>query len=336
MLSRLRGERVLVTGGAGFIGRHVVCQLLLGGAQVAVMDDFSTGSRAGCDRARGLGLADDAIWECDVRSELATSLIAAWRPTSVVHLAAQTSLPDSTRFPALDADINVVGTTRLLEAAALSSVRRFVLAASCAIYGQVTPEQLPVDEQTPPVPSSPYGISKAASVSYANWFGVHHGISTVALALGNVYGPGQRGGGVINRFIARLERGAAPVVHGDGSQSRDFVYVDDVADAFCRATVSDCRGLVNIGTGIETTVRDVLAQVQQAMGVVALQPSAVDPRPGDIHRLVLSPDTAGSQLGWQPTTPLKSGIVRMLAERHESNALVGGEAVAAPGAVYPR
>jgi UDP-glucose 4-epimerase len=291
----------------------VVTRLLAAGAEVAVMDDFSRGTIDNLASAVSAGLDDGTIWKSDVKSDRAAALIEAWRPTVIVHLAAQASLPESIRSPSRDADANITGTTRLLEAAAHSSVRRVVYAASSAVYGRVSADQLPIDEFTPIAPCSPYGLSKATALAYLDWFGVHYGISTIALALGNVYGPGQgNSGGVIGRFIAALQGGHRPTIYGDGTQTRDFVYVGDIADAFCRASFMTCGGLINVGTGIETSIRHTLDLVADVVGI-RNEPIHVEPIPGEPHRFVLAPNGAWAQLGWTAGTPLIAGIRTMAA-----------------------
>jgi UDP-glucose 4-epimerase len=259
----LAGQRVVVTGGAGFIGSHVVDRLLARGASVAVIDDLSTGRLDNLATAFRHGLAETDVHLCDIRSADCAVSIRRCRPDLVVHLAAQVSVSAANRSPLIDCDVNIRGTVNVLDAAVKAGARQLVYAASCAIYGRVAPDQLPVTEQAPVAPVSPYGLSKAAALHYLGWFSHQRALPFTALALGNVYGPRQSGRecGVIAHMIADIARGAAPVVSGDGAQTRDFVHVRDVAAAVEAACTCDAGGLVNIASGAATTINDVLRLV---------------------------------------------------------------------------
>jgi UDP-glucose 4-epimerase len=295
--------RILVTGGAGFIGSHVVECLLDRGHTVSVADDLSAG------RAENLpaGVTLHRLSICDDDPGDALAGIHA-----VVHAAAQTSVAASVQDPDHDAAINVLGTVRLLTAAARAGVRRFLFISSAAVYGTDCP--LPAIESAPLAPASPYGLSKLAGEHYVRLLSGLTGMEWVILRLANVYGPRQsaRGeAGVIARWCAALAEGDPPVLHGDGSQTRDFVYVTDVARAVALALETpDAAGrCLNIGTGRETSLRLVL---QHLLGPGA-QPRTGPPRPGDIARSVLDTRAVRAALGWEPEMPLETGLAATAA-----------------------
>jgi UDP-glucose 4-epimerase len=231
---QIPGLRVLVTGGSGFIGTRVAGELCRAGAQVMSVDRRPPpqGFPASCQAET-----------CDIRAPRLAALAAAFGPHVVVHLAAHVSVPESARRPAADADVNVRGTVTVAEAAAAAGAELLVFAASCAIYGP--PARLPVGEDHPLAPLTPYGLSKAAALGYAEWFARHRRLPATSLILGNVYGPARpaRGkGGVISQFLAAAADQRAPVLHGDGRATRDFVHLDDVADAVLRACAAPPPG----------------------------------------------------------------------------------------------
>lgn len=317
------GTRVAVTGGAGFIGSQVVARLLRIGSRVQVIDDLSTGRVGQLREALTLGLSENDIRVVDVRSPDCAAAIAEWRPDVVVHLAAQASLPAALRSPLLDADINIRGTVNVLEACTRTDVGLVVFAASAAIYGQVPPERLPVTEQTPIAPTSPYGLSKATALRYLDLFERHHDLSYAALAIGNVYGPRQIGAnsGVIPRVAAEVVRGAPPRVSGDGRQTRDFVYVTDVAEAVVAACTGRGRGLINISSGQEASVVEVFDTVCALAGT-RMAPRFVPAVPGDARRMVMDISRARTMLDWQPTVPLIDGIAEVVRDAQTPHAEV--------------
>jgi UDP-glucose 4-epimerase len=300
------GLRVLVTGGSGFIGSRVAGELCQAGAQVLSVDR----------RPPPHGFPPSCRAEaCDIRAARLAVLTAAFAPHVVVHLAAHVSVPESARRPAADADVNVRGTVTVAEAAAAAGAELLVFAASCAIYGP--PARLPVGEDHPLAPVTPYGLSKAAALGYAEWFARHRGLPVTSLILGNVYGPARRArgkGGVISQFLAAAAGQRAPVLHGDGRATRDFVHVDDVADAVLRACAAPPAGRVNVGSGAETSIAEVQAMVSEAAGQ-AIPPTRGDARPGDIQRMCLRIDRAAALLGWSPRTSLADGIAALIPAR---------------------
>lgn len=305
----LAGQRILVTGGAGFIGSRLVTQLVADGAEVAVIDDLSAGNLGNLNQAFFLGMDPVRVWRHDIRSAEAVGRIAFWRPSVLVHLAGQVSLRQAIQMPVQDAAINVGGTVNLLVAAADTGVTRVVFAASSAVYGQVKPERLPIGEDQPFAPTTPYGLSKVTALGYLEWFRRHRDLPYVALALANVYGPGQTTteSGVVARFVTAVRLGREPVIFGDGAQTRDFVHVDDVVDAIVRACSCGGNGLINVGSGAETSVRQVLDLVAAAAGATP-RPKYVDAIVGEPRRLSLAVGKAREILSWAPTIALAEGI----------------------------
>ncbi|WP_194835947.1 NAD-dependent epimerase/dehydratase family protein [Nocardia sp. XZ_19_369] len=321
---RLPGAtRVAVTGGAGFIGSRVVARLLRTGSRVQVIDDLSTGNIGQLREAMALGLSDSDIHVADVRSRDCTAVIAEWHPDVVVHLAAQASLPAALRSPLVDADINIRGSVNVLEACTRADVGLVVFAASAAIYGQVRPDCLPVTEQTPITPSSPYGLSKATALRYLDLFERHRGLAYVALAIGNVYGPRQIGAnsGVIPRIATAVVQGRPPHISGDGQQTRDFVYVTDVAEAVVSACTGRGRGLINISSGQEASIKEVFDAVCTVAGT-AMAPRFVPAVPGDARRMVMEISRARTVLDWQPKVGLADGIAAVVRDAQTPRAEV--------------
>jgi UDP-glucose 4-epimerase len=291
--------RILVTGGAGFIGSHVVEALHDDGHEVTVVDDLSSGRRGNLRPGVVLHQADV------VDAETIQAVIASAQPEAVVHLAAQIGVRRSVEDPAHDVMINVAGTATVLEAARAAGARRFVLASTGGgLYGEA--KTLPTPEDAPIAPMSPYGTSKAAAETYLELYERLHGLSTVSLRMANVYGPRQNPlgeGGVVARFCAASSEGRSVSVYGDGRQTRDLVYVGDVAAAFALAVESDARGGLNIGTGEETSV----LELAELLGVeTKLAPA----RLGEVRRSCLACSRAGEALGWHAATPLREGLAR--------------------------
>jgi UDP-glucose 4-epimerase len=305
--------KVLVTGGAGFIGSHVVHGLSADGHRVTVLDNLSTG-RAGHVPAPA------RLIVADLRSRRLDAAVDEVAPDAVVHLAAQTSVGRSVTDPGHDAAVNVLGTVALLEACRRARVRRLVYTSTGgAAYGDA--DLVPTPEPHPARPASPYGVSKVAGELYlAAWAGLTGG-APLALRLANVYGPRQDPhgeAGVVAIFTARLLAGEVCIVNGDGEQTRDFVYVEDVADAVSRALGRpEATGVVNIGTGIATSVNALYRRLAAACGV-ARAPRHGPARPGEQRTSVLDPGRAKTLLGWAPTTPLDDGLHRTVAYFRES------------------
>ena len=300
--------RTLLTGGAGFIGSHVVDRLLAAGHAVDVVDNLSTGRRAQVNPAARLHV-------CDIRSRALDDAFAAARPEAVVHAAAQTAVGRSVADPLFDASVNVLGTLAILEAARRARVGRAVFTSSGgAGYGDT--DVLPTPEEHPTRPASPYGVAKVAGELYLDcWAGLTGG-RALALRLANVYGPRQdpRGeAGVVAIFAARLVAGQECVVNGDGEQTRDYVYVEDVADAVARGMAyPDVSGVLNIGTGVATSVNELHRRLGRIAGV-ARAPRHGPARPGEQRRSVLDATRAKAQLGWTAATPLDEGLQRTIA-----------------------
>ncbi len=297
--------RALVTGGAGFIGSHLVDALLAHGAGVAVIDDLSSGRRDRVPEAATLHVADVAD-----AGAIAT-VCAEERPDVVFHLAAQVDVRRSVGDPVRDARVNVGGTASVLEAARAAGARRLLLASTGgALYGET--DELPTPESAPLAPFSPYGASKAAAELYCGLYDRLHGLSTLALRFGNVYGPRQDPhgeAGVIAIFAGAAADGRTVTVYGDGSQTRDYVYVGDVVAGFLAAADADLTGAVNIGTGLETTVLELV----EALGV---QMQLAPARAGEVARSCLDVRRAAEALGWRAEVALAEGLERTVAAVH--------------------
>ena len=307
---------VLVTGGAGFVGSHVVDRLLAASHTVHVLDNLATGRRERVPAAARLHV-------CDLRDARLDTVITAARPAVVVHVAAQAAVSRSVSDPRHDASVNVLGTIALLESCRRAGVPRAVyISTGGAAYGDT--DVLPTPEDHPIRPASPYGISKVTAERYLEVWAALTGASGLTLRLANVYGPRQDPAGeagVIAIFASRLLSGVPCVVNGDGDQTRDYVYVGDVADAVALAVSSpDAVGIANIGTGIETTVNDLyrrLARLTNVRGDAEHAPA----KPGEQRRSVLDATRAKSLLGWSATTPLDEGLTQTVAWfRKELNA----------------
>lgn len=297
--------KILVTGGAGFIGSHVVDAFLAAGHDVAVVDNLTTGAARWINpRAR--------FHEIDLRSAGLARVFEKERPEVVAHLAAQASVGRSVTDPALDASVNVGGGVALLECCRRYGVRRVIYSSSGgAGYGDT--DVIPTPESHPSLPISPYGITKVAVEQYVSaWVGIY-GISGVSLRYANIYGPRQNPqgeAGVIAIFCHRLLTGQAPIINGDGGQTRDYTYVEDVAAANVAALEHpEATGGVNISTGVETSVNDLYQALVQASGSTVKAQHA-PARPGEQRRSCLSPALAARALGWKPTVSLAEGLRR--------------------------
>ena len=314
--------KTLVTGGAGFIGSTLVDRLLAEGHAVDVVDDLSSGSLSNLADARSGAEHAFSFHRLDVRSPEVAELIERRRPEVVFHLAAQADVRVSVDRPAFDAEVNVIGTINVLEGARRAGARKVVFAASGGtLYGE--PQELPVKESHPQTPLSPYGVAKKAAVDYLAAYRDLHQIEYTALALANVYGPRQDPhgeAGVVAIFAGRLLAGEACTIFGDGEQTRDFVYVDDVVDAFARAAEKGGGLLLNVGTGVETSVNQLYATMAAAAGVDV--PAQMAPaRAGELARSALDPSRAGIHLAWRPWTDLATGsaeVLRWFRDRAET------------------
>jgi UDP-glucose 4-epimerase len=306
--------RALVTGGAGFIGSHVVDRLLATGYAVHIVDNLSTGRRE-------LAHPDAVLHVADIRSPRLSALFDAARPEVVVHLAAQMDLRRSVEDPIFDASVNVLGTLNLLECCRRTGVGRFVLASTGgAIYGEC--DRLPTPEDQPEHPTSPYGVAKLAAERYLEAWRALTGATAFSLRFANVYGPRQNPlgeAGVVAIFSRRLLQGEPCLVNGDGEQTRDYVYVEDVADASLAAVHAPITGVANIGTGVETTVNELYRRLSAAAGVE--RASTRGPaKAGEQRRSALDASRAQHLLGWKATTGLDDGLKKTLEyfRTHES------------------
>jgi UDP-glucose 4-epimerase len=310
--------KALVTGGAGFIGSHLVERLLAEGWSVEVVDDLSTGRLANLSAAREGYPHQVRFTEMDVRAEEIEELFQRCSPEVVFHLAAQADVRVSVADPALDADINVVGSVNVIEAARRVGTRKVVFAASGGtLYGDAA--SLPVKETAPHVPLSPYGVAKKSVCDYLAAFRKLYGLEFTALALGNVYGPRQDPhgeAGVVAIFAGQLVSGEQCTIFGDGNQTRDFVYVDDVVDAFAKSALKGDGLIVNVGTGKETSVNDLYSTMCAVAGVDR-QPVFAPPRAGELERSCLDISRAKAKLGWRPWTSLKDGVAAVIEEARQ-------------------
>lgn len=304
----------VVTGGAGFIGSNLVDALIARGDRVTVIDNLSTGKRSNLDFAIAHG-ADLRV--ADVRDAGAISeILVAQRPEAVFHLAAQIDVRTSVEDPAEDATVNVLGTIATLEAAHAAGARRVVNSSTGgALYGDA--DAIPTPEDYPITPLAPYGQSKYAAEGYCELYARLHGLSTVSLRYGNVYGPRQDvhgEAGVVAIFCGNLVEGRRPTIFGDGRQTRDWVEVSDVMRANLLAADADATGPVNIGWGRETSVLELL----DALGDVGDRGSLEEPefapaRPGEVRRSCLDVERARRELGWEAQVELRAGLERILA-----------------------
>jgi UDP-glucose 4-epimerase len=290
--------RALVTGGAGFIGSHVVEALLARGDEVHVLDNLATGRREHVPAAA-------TLHEADIRSDGA-SVFDAVHPDACFHLAAQADVRVSVAQPDFDADINVLGTIRVLEAARAHGTKIVFASTGGAIYGECDG---PAPEDAPRRPLAPYGTAKLAAEEYLQTYNRLYGTSHVVVRYANVFGPRQEAnleGGVVSIFMRELADNGTPRIFGDGRQTRDFVYVGDVAQATVSALDAD-GGVFNVGTGVETSVVDLYDAVRRVAGVDK-DAEYADPRPGEILRSVLDVSRAQRELGWRAEHDLDSGL----------------------------
>ena len=307
--------RALVTGGAGFIGSNLVDRLLAEGHAVEVIDNLSSGKLANLADARSNREHDFSFHQMDICDPTVAELIERRRPEVVFHLAAQIDVRVSVEDPALDARINVLGALNVFEGARRAGSRKVVFASSGGtIYGNVDPEDLPVTESHEQRPVAPYGVSKKVATDYLNAFRELHQLEYTSLALANVYGPRQDPhgeAGVVAIFAGKLLAGEPCKVFGTGEQTRDYVYVDDVADAFVRAADRGSGLLCNIGTGVETSVNQLYRAMADNAGVAA-GPEYAPARHGELDRSCLDAARAELHLGWKPFTELTDGTAAVL------------------------
>src|SRR4051812_3427575 len=291
--------RAVVTGGAGFIGSHLVDALLARGDEVHVVDDLSTGSRENLAPAAQLH-------ELDIRDEALERLAERLRPELLFHLAAQADVGTSVERPAFDADVNVVGTVRVLEAARASAAHVVFTSSGGAIYGEC---ERPAREDDEPQPLSPYAASKFAGEAYLATWNRLYGTGHVTCRLANVYGPRQLPtleGGVVAIFLDRLRDEQETEIFGDGNQTRDFIYVGDVVAALV-AAASSRGGVYNVGSGVATAILELHRLCAEAAGV-AQEPRFAAERPGDLRHSVIDSSRAANELHWHAETTVAAGL----------------------------
>jgi UDP-glucose 4-epimerase len=308
--------RALVTGGAGFIGSTLVDRLLAEGHSVDVIDNLATGNLSNLSDARADRSNEISFHQIDVRDPGVVDLIARRRPEAIFHLAAQADVRVSVERPVFDAEVNVIGSLNVLEGARAAGSRKVVFASSGGtIYGDPEPSELPVKESHPQRPISPYGVTKKVVGDYLHAYRELHDLEYAALALANVYGPRQDPhgeAGVVAIFAGRLLAGEPCTIYGDGEQTRDFVFVDDVVDAFVRGAERGSGLLCNIGTGVETSVNELYRAMTQAIGL-AVEAQRGPARSGELQRSSLDSTRAGIHLGWKPWTTLPDGVSATLS-----------------------
>jgi UDP-glucose 4-epimerase len=290
----------MVTGGAGFIGSHLVDALLARGDEVHVVDNLSTGSRENLASAAN-------FHELDIRDEALEALAARLQPDVVFHLAAQADVGTSVERPTFDADVNVVGTVRVLEAARAADARVVFASSGGAVYGEC---ERPAREDDEPQPLSPYAASKLAGEGYLATWNRLYGGGHVTCRLANVYGPRQiptLEGGVVAIFLDRMRAGRGTEIFGDGEQTRDFVYVGDVAAAMLAAAGSPTGGVYNVGSGVATTIGE-LHRLCAETARVEQEPRLAAGRPGDLRHSVIDPSRAAGELDWRAETALAVGL----------------------------
>jgi UDP-glucose 4-epimerase len=300
--------RILVTGGAGFIGSHVVDRFVALGHEVAVLDNLSTGRRDFVNPRAHFELADLTDAPAVER------LVAAWRPEIVDHHAAQIDVRRSVADPLFDATTNVLGGIGLLEVCRRHRVRKLIYASTGgALYGEG--RELPATEDHPINPESPYGASKHALEHYLYLWKLLHGLDYTVLRYGNVFGPRQNPhgeAGVNAIFIGLMLHGRRPRVFGDGEALRDYVYVDDVVEANVLALERGGGEMVNIGTGVGISVNQIVRELRSLLGF-AEEAIHEPPRPGEVQRIYLDAGRARRVLGWTPQTPFRAGLERTVA-----------------------
>ncbi len=296
--------RILVTGGAGFIGSHLVDALVARGEDVYVLDDLSSGKREYVH-------AKAHFTEADIRTAAAQDVVRRVKPEVVFHLAAQKSVPESLKHPAKDASINLVGLCNLLEALPSVGLEKFIFASTGgAMYGDRA--SLPAREDMPAAPSAPYGLAKYASERYLELWSGLHGFPVTCLRLANVYGPRQDPygeAGVIAIFCKRAVSGQPMRVFGTGEHTRDYVYVEDIVQAFLAALDTGTPGTFNIGSGVETSVLDIVRTLEH----IAQKPLSIDHQPevvGEMERSALDAQRAAASLKWHPQSDLAAGVQR--------------------------
>jgi UDP-glucose 4-epimerase len=316
--------RVLVTGAAGFIGSHLTDALLAEGDEVIAVDDLSSGALANLSEARRASTGKFSFHRVDVTSNVMADLIKRQRPQVICHLAAQVDVRKSVSDPVFDASINILGTLNILEAAAEAETEKVVFTSSGGcIYGEPETARLPVTEDQvfwpAAMPESPYGVSKKVALDYLRYYRAVKDVDYTALALANVYGPRQEPasevgleGQVVAIFCRRMLANRPTTIYGDGSQTRDFVYVDDVVGAFLAARTKGSGELINIGSNDELSVNDLHARLVEVTGT-SFEAVNAPARAGELQRIYVDNSKAADVLGWSPTVGLDEGLKQTVA-----------------------
>lgn len=299
--------KVLVTGGAGFIGSHVVDRLVEEGHDVVVVDNLSTGKRKNVNRAANL-------YKADIQSSRLERIFRNERPSVVIHLAAQVSVRKSVEDPVFDAQANILGTMNVVHQAVLHGARKVVFSSSGgAIYGEQ--EIYPAPESHPTNPLSPYGISKLCGEHYVSYFERTSGIQTVCLRYANVYGPRQDPegeAGVVAIFIQKILNSEQPIINGNGRQTRDFVFVDDVVEANLAVMGQQIKGVYNVGTGVETSINELFRMIADYTGASSKEVHG-PAKKGEQQRSLVDSSKIRQELGWEVKVDLAEGLKRTVA-----------------------
>ncbi|MDY6855139.1 MAG: GDP-mannose 4,6-dehydratase [Thermodesulfobacteriota bacterium] len=299
--------RVLLTGGAGFIGSHVSDMLIDKGHEVIIIDNLSSGKKENLSQ-------NSLFYEGDIRGPIVKEVMEKERPVALIHHAAQISVRDSVDDPIYDMDVNIGGTLNLLQNSVRFGIKRFLFACTGgALYGEQ--DYFPADEEHPIRPISPYGIAKLSCEKYLYFYHEVYGLSYVSLRYSNVYGPRQDPygeAGVVAIFSQKMLAGEQPVINGSGEQTRDFVFVEDVARANILALETNISGVFNIGTGIETTVNELFKGIK---GLFKSNANEVhgEPNKGEQLRSVIECSKAKRELGWHPNVPFHEGLKQTAA-----------------------
>ncbi|MEA2434644.1 MAG: UDP-glucose 4-epimerase [Actinomycetota bacterium] len=316
--------RVLVTGAAGFIGSHLVDRLVSEGDDVHGIDDMSSGAMANLDDARRSNLGKFHFHRLDITSTALGEYVGRSKPEIIFHLAAQVDVRKSVKDPIHDAMINVIGSLNVLESARKAGTRKVIFTSSGGcIYGEPDESRLPVTEDQvylpEAMPESPYGVSKKVVLDYLRYYKEVQGLNYTALALANVYGPRQEPasevgleGQVVAIFARRMLARRPTTIYGDGSQTRDFVFVDDVVSAFMAAREKGDGELINVGSGKELSVTELHTRLTELTGN-RFEPIYGGARPGELQRIYVDPSKAGEVLGWRPTVELEEGLKQTVA-----------------------
>jgi len=299
--------KILVTGGAGFIASHVVDRFIEEGHEVVVVDNLSTGQRRNVNAAAN-------FYNADIQGRWLERVFRRERPAVVCHHAAQIDVRRSVQDPFFDAQVNVMGTLKVFQNAVKYGVRKVIFASSGgAVYGE--PQLLPVSEDHPTRPTSPYGINKAIGDEYLRYFRDSWGLEYVSLRYANVYGPRQDGNGeagVVGIFSQKMLNGDQPVINGNGRQTRDFIYVDDIVEANVAALTKTAHGIYNVGTGQETTINELFGILAKLINP-AVREVHGPAKKGEQQRIALDADRLHRELEWEPKVPLQDGLAKTVA-----------------------